>query len=156
MTVLTSGASSPLEMRELMTRHFSSESPLLRSSLRINSPMDRWIHPEYRATRDLHCFALPLPGPPGNNHQIKNGKIEDWNEKNYWDNGKSHSPSICNSPLPSDAIWWHRSGSILAQVMACCLMAPSHYMNQCWLPISEVLRPSPESNLTVSAQATVP
>ena len=30
----------------------------------------------------------------------------------------------------SDAIWWHRSGSILAQVMACCLMAPSHYLNQ--------------------------
>ena len=23
--------------------------------------------------------------------------------------------------------------------MACCLMAPSHYMNQCWLVISEVL-----------------
>ena len=28
-----------------------------------------------------------------------------------------------------------RSGSILAQVMACCLLAPSHYLNQCWLII---------------------
>ena len=35
-------------------------------------------------------------------------------------------------------IWWHKSWSTLAQVMACCLMAPSHYLNQCWLIISEV------------------
>ena len=32
----------------------------------------------------------------------------------------------------------NRSGSTLAQVMACCLMAPSHYLNHCWLIISEV------------------
>ena len=36
---------------------------------------------------------------------------------------------------PSDAIWWQRSGSKLALVMAFCLMAPSHYQNQCWLDI---------------------
>ena len=30
-------------------------------------------------------------------------------------------------------IWWHKSWSTLAQVMAWCLMAPSHYLNQCWL-----------------------
>ena len=35
-----------------------------------------------------------------------------------------------------DVIWWHRSGSSLDQVMACCLMAPSHHLNQCWLIIS--------------------
>ena len=34
---------------------------------------------------------------------------------------------------PIDAIWRDRSGSTLAQVMACCLTAPSHYLNQCWL-----------------------
>ena len=39
---------------------------------------------------------------------------------------------------PNDAIWWHRSGSTLAQVMACCLTAPSHYLNQCWIIITEV------------------
>ena len=33
------------------------------------------------------------------------------------------------------AIWWHRSRSTLAQVMACCLAAPSHYLIQCWLKI---------------------
>ena len=46
--------------------------------------------------------------------------------------------SIIDSLWPSDAIWWQRSGSTLAQVMACCLTAPSHYLNQCWLIISEV------------------
>ena len=40
---------------------------------------------------------------------------------------------------PRDAIWWHRSGSTLAQVMACCLMAPSHYLSQCWFIIIDVL-----------------
>ena len=51
----------------------------------------------------------------------------------------THSPcSRFNSLCPSDAIWQHRSGSTLAQVMACCLTAPSHYLNQCWLIISEV------------------
>ena len=51
-----------------------------------------------------------------------------------------------NSLWPSDAIWWHRSGSTLAQVRACCLTAPSHYLNQCRLIISEVLWHSPEGN----------
>ena len=45
----------------------------------------------------------------------------------------------CTCIFFSDAIWWHRSGSTLAQVMACCLMAPSHYLNQCLLSIYEVL-----------------
>ena len=36
-------------------------------------------------------------------------------------------------------MWWCRSGSILAQVKACSLMAPSHYLNPRWLIISGVL-----------------
>ena len=43
-----------------------------------------------------------------------------------------------NSLEPSDAIWCWRSWSTLVQVMACCLTAPSHYLNQCWLIISKV------------------
>ena len=43
-----------------------------------------------------------------------------------------------NSLWPSDSIWRQRSGSTLAQVMAGCLTAPSHYLNQCWLIISKV------------------
>ena len=37
---------------------------------------------------------------------------------------------------PGDAMWHHRTGSTLAQVMACCLTAPSHFLNQCWLVIN--------------------
>ena len=32
----------------------------------------------------------------------------------------------------------YRTGSTLVQVMACCLTAPSHYLNQYWLIITEV------------------
>ena len=39
---------------------------------------------------------------------------------------------------PSDTTWWHRSGSTLAQVMACCVMVPSHHWIQCWLLISSL------------------
>ena len=48
------------------------------------------------------------------------------------------SADLFNSLPPSDAIGRQRSGSTLAQVMACCLMTPSHYLNQCWLIISKV------------------
>ena len=50
----------------------------------------------------------------------------------------SSGPFPFNSLWPNDATWQQRSGSTLAQVMACCLTAPSHYLNQCWLIISEV------------------
>ena len=53
-----------------------------------------------------------------------------------------------NSLCPGDTIWRHRSESTLVQVMACCLTAPSHYLNQCWLIISEVQWQSPEGNFT--------
>ena len=43
--------------------------------------------------------------------------------------------------------WLYRSGSTLAQVMACCLMAPSHYLIQCWLIISQVVWHSPDGNI---------
>ena len=38
-----------------------------------------------------------------------------------------------NSLWPSDTIGRKRSESRLVQVMAYCLMAPSRYLNQCWL-----------------------
>ena len=58
-------------------------------------------------------------------------------------------PQWVNSPWPSDARCQHRSGSTLAQEMAHFLMAPSHYLNQSPLIISEVLWPAAEGN-TVS------
>ena len=59
---------------------------------------------------------------------------------------------------PSDALGWHRSESTLAQVMACGLTAPSHYLKQCWRIISEVfwLWHSPEGNFTGNAQNIYP
>ena len=62
-------------------------------------------------------------------------------------------PYFVNSLKPSDAIWWQRTGSTLAQVMACCLTAPSHYLNQCWLIISKVLWHSCEDNFTRDTSA---
>ena len=58
-----------------------------------------------------------------------------------------------NSLGPSDVIWRQGSGSTLAQVMTCCLMAPSHYLNQCWLIISKVLWHSSEGNFIRDASA---
>ena len=86
--------------------------------------------------------------------------IDTWQITNYWlikDKLSSDASSqnlwlilmkLINSLWPSDAIWWHISGSTLAQVMACCLAAPSHYLNQCWLIISKVQWYSLEGNFT--------
>ena len=60
-----------------------------------------------------------------------------------------------NSLWPGDSTWWHSSGSTLAQVMAGCLTAPSHYLNQCWLLISEALWHLPGSNFTASAPTII-
>ena len=63
----------------------------------------------------------------------------------------------------SDAIWRHRFGSVMIQIVACCpmapnvdlssmrycaaiLMAPSHYQNQCWPLISKACWQIPEDN----------
>ena len=58
-----------------------------------------------------------------------------------------------NSLGPSDTIW--RYGSILAQVMACCLMAPSHYLNQCWhiIRLSKVQSHSSGNHFTQDTSA---
>ena len=53
-----------------------------------------------------------------------------------------------NSLRPSDAIWRHISGSTLVQVMACCLMAPSHYLSLCSLIISKIQLLSSDGNFT--------
>ena len=44
-----------------------------------------------------------------------------------------------NTLWHSDAIWLHRIESTLPQVLACCLTPPSHYLNQCWVVITEAL-----------------
>ena len=62
-------------------------------------------------------------------------RIFRWSPK--W--GKRFHGSLSSWPLseqfislwPCDTIWRHQSWSTLAQVMVCCLTAPSHYLNQC-------------------------
>ena len=63
------------------------------------------------------------------------------------------STSRVNSLGPSDVIWRQRSGSTSAQVMACCLTAPSHYLNQCWLIISKVKWHSSKGKFTRDTSA---
>ena len=63
---------------------------------------------------------------------------EKWYNMLIYFSSKWFSTSKVNSLWPNDAMWRQRSWSTLAQVMACCLTAPSHYLNQCWLIISKV------------------
>ena len=69
-----------------------------------------------------------------------------WVWKLSWLDNTATSPGEqwVNSLWPGDTIWRHGTKSILAQVMACCLTAPNHYLNQCWLIISEVPWHSPQ------------
>ena len=57
-----------------------------------------------------------------------------------------------NALWPSDVIWRHRYESSLAQVMSCCMIAPSHHLNQCWLIINDDLWCSPKSNFTAGTR----
>ena len=55
---------------------------------------------------------------------------------------KGNRSSYCtnvDSSWPSDAIWRHDSGLTFDQIRACCLMASSHHLNQCWLIMKGVL-----------------
>ena len=53
----------------------------------------------------------------------------------------------------SGAIWRQRYGSTLVQVMACCLMASSHYLNQCWLITIKVQWHSSGGNFAINISA---
>ena len=65
--------------------------------------------------------------------------------------GRQEPTNSFNSLWPSDAIRRQGSRSTLVQVMACCLMAPSHYLNQCWQIISEVQWHSYQGDFTSDA-----
>ena len=43
----------------------------------------------------------------------------------------SSRPQSVYSLWPADALWRHRSGQSLAQVVVCCLTVPSHYLILC-------------------------
>ena len=62
-------------------------------------------------------------------------------------------PEWIKSLWPSDGIWQHRTWPTLAQVMVCCLTAPSHYLNQCWLIIGKVQSHSSGNHFTKDISA---
>ena len=76
-------------------------------------------------------------------------KSNQWFHKSRYMNTMYIIKGEINSLWPSDAMWRYRSGSTLAQVMACCLTAPSHYLTLCWLIFSKVLWLSSESSLEI-------
>ena len=43
-------------------------------------------------------------------------------------------------PSPSAACMCQWTGSVLVQIMACRLLAPSHYLNQCWVIVNWTIR----------------
>ena len=65
------------------------------------------------------------------------------------------SAILFNKLCPTDATWWHRSGSTLAQIMACCLTVQSPFLNQCWFLSVRFRWHSNESNFTVGAPAAI-
>ena len=72
------------------------------------------------------------------------------------------------NPTPCVNQDWHQPGVLprvtlnvirratLILMMACCLMVPSHYLNQCWLIIIKVLWHSPEGIFTGNAKDIFP
>ena len=55
-----------------------------------------------------------------------------------------------------DATWQRRPWATLAQIMACCLTSPSHYLNQRWLFVKGFVWHSAESNFIRHAHALNP
>ena len=66
-----------------------------------------------------------------------------------------HQYNACLTLTPLVMPYGDIFGTTLDQVMARCLMAPSHYLSQCWFLIGEVLWHSRESNATRGASHTI-
>ena len=95
----------------------------------------------------LHCLGQHILTTPTYHHR----HLEERSQIHpFWPSetfpGITKNFQLINSLRLSDAIWRHRSGSTLAQVMACCLTAPSHYADHCWLITNCILWHSPGSN----------
>ena len=89
-----------------------SELPKPAGSCRVVVQPIRWSWPSWlRPARWLQWLLVEY---------LKNTPKDDYLTKSHWH---------------VHAIWQHRPGSTLAQVMAHSLTAPSHYLNQCGLII---------------------
>ena len=78
--------------------------------------------------------------------------ISDWKYTLCWQSvGSKQATLLYNPSWLGDIIWRQRTESILVQVMAWCLMAPSHYLNQYWLTIIKIRWHSSQGNFTNDA-----
>ena len=94
----------------------------------------------------------------GNTHKWPALKFDFFSRDNVFRNAVCQAsaillrPQLVSTLFPSNAICLHISRTKLAQLMACCLTAASHYLNQYWLPIDGPLWHVPERNWTRSWQ----
>ena len=93
-----------------------------------------------------------------NEFLIKTLKTEKENQQNQFKFAYK-MPAILSRPRCVNSLWsrdpiecCYKTRWVLVQVIACCLKAPSHYLNQNWIIIREGLRHIPESNLTGNSQ----
>ena len=82
--------------------------------------------------RILHFSKIELYAHVSTFLEAFASRVNIWHKKNW----QFDCNLLVDDLGPSDAMW--RSGSSLSQVMACCLTAPNHYLNQCWLIISKI------------------
>ena len=85
-------------------------------------------------------------------HFILSRNLSKWS---YWEQLAVHSQRKFNSLRGSDCIWQHKSGSVMIWLMVYCLVALSHYLNQCWYITTDVLSPSCEGDCKLSGQNNV-
>ena len=71
-------------------------------------------------------------------------------------NKQSHKGLRCDRCGLVTSYEYHKIWSTLFRVMASCVMAPGHYLNQCSLIISEILWHSPDGNFTRNSQDICP
>ena len=118
-------------------------------SFQIKATRMKLIHTR-KYVDELALFAMPSPRHVLKCHGSSNGYDQLINQMDHLKNKTltiilyrccSNQPHHINHINPfwrSDAIWRLKRGSTFAKVMACCLTAPSHYRNLCWLIISNI------------------
>ena len=126
------------DFTRILQGYFTSTRAMIKSApVPLKQPCRLWVNSQQKVTPKVHQ--------------------ELWHNHNKTKQNKTmytlYGIYSINS-LWSSATWQHRFGSTLVHVMACCLTATSHYLDQCWLLIREVLWLSPESNFKGTAKAT--
>ena len=79
------------------------------------------------------CYYAQM-GSLGHNELTSNTVwlyLSDKRTNTQWETMLTHCGLV--TPYGDTGLGQHRSWSTLAQEMACCLTAPSHYLNKCWL-----------------------